>query len=358
MKTTIPATTAYPSAPLLSIQNAQLRSTMHTWQQLDACPACDSVSLTAYPTIRYIRYSRCADCGFTFSNPVPTQGALDDFYNSTFYSNYRRLEADRMERDRYFSVSMYTDMSRLASWLEKDRLNTVLDYGCGTAAFLAFLRDNYDFQRVEGIELSRAGAEIGQRKFGLSIVSSVQELKYREYDLVLLLEAIEHLPRPDILFKQIADLVKPGGRILITTPAVDNLLGRFFPSFCPHFTAPSHISMFTKKSISLFLLRFGMTIERLEIDKSNFQLFQTLGIGLLFRLDFPSPSHKDDLNGIIYVPNGLGKLLGLEPSRNPLGILGRILRVADRLIDPIWWRLRSAPRNEHLYVIARKSVSA
>lgn len=357
MKEAISATTAYPSAPLLSIQNAQLRSTMHAWQLLDACPACDSGALSAYSTIRYIRYSRCAACGFTFSNPVPTQDALDNFYNSTFYCNYRRLEADRMERDKYFSVSMYTDMSRLASWLEKDRLNTVLDYGCGTGAFLAFLRDNYDFQRVEGVETSRAGTEIGQRKFGLSIASSVQELKYQAYDLVLLLEVIEHLPRPDISFKQIAGLVKPGGRILITTPAVDNLLAKLFPSFCPHFTGPGHISLFTKKSISLFLLRFGMTIERLEIDKSHFRLFHTLGIGLLFTLDIPSPSHKDDLNGVIYMPNKMGKLLGLEPSKNPLGILGLILRVADRVTDPIWWCLR-APRNEHLYIIARKSVSA
>lgn len=350
--------TDYWSTPPLSALNEQLSKKIGSCPELDRCPVCRSNSLTKrFSTIRHIRYSRCRACGFTFSNPVPTNETLDLFYNSNFYLNYRRFEENRMDRDPYYSISMYTDMSRLANWLGQDKSIAILDYGCGTGAFLAFLRDKYGFQNVQGIELSSAGIAIGKQKFDLPIVPSRCELHHRSYDCVLLLEVIEHVPNPDIFFEQVVKFVKPSGSILITTPAVDNFLGLLMPSFCLHFTGPSHISMFTEKSMSLLLSRFGFRIERLEIDKSNSNLFYTIGISLLYKLDFMSPRNDDDSIDILYIPNSFGRFLKIDPQRQVprMGIFGRFLRGLDRLVSYAWQRLLSAPRNEHLYVLARKT---
>jgi len=351
--------TDYRPTPPLSALNAQLTQILVPRPALDKCPVCRSHCLTKrFSTIRYIRYSRCRVCGFTFSNPVPANETLESFYNSQFYLNYRKFEENRMERDPYYSISMYTDMSRLANWLGTDKSITILDYGCGTGAFLAFLRDKYGFQNVEGIELSNAGVIIGTHKFRLPLVSSKRELQRRSYDCVLLLEVIEHVPNPDIFFEEVVNFVKPGGSILITTPAVDNLLGLLMPAFCPHFTGPSHISMFTEKSISLLLSRFGFGIERLEVDTSKFNLFQTFGISLLYNLDFMSPHNDDDHIDSLYIPHLCGRYLKFHPQRQVprMGICGHFLRGLDRLVGYAWQRLPSAPRNEHLYVLARKAA--
>jgi 2-polyprenyl-3-methyl-5-hydroxy-6-metoxy-1,4-benzoquinol methylase len=137
-------------------------------------------------------------------------------------------------------------MNRLASWLGQDKSLQILDFGCGPGAFLAFLRDKFGFAHVEGLELSRDSVVFARQQYGLTVAATTAELRQPSYDCVILIEVIEHLPDPGAFFAQVAELVRPGGRVLITTPAVDNVYGRFLPSLCMHYTAPSHISLFTK----------------------------------------------------------------------------------------------------------------
>jgi 2-polyprenyl-3-methyl-5-hydroxy-6-metoxy-1,4-benzoquinol methylase len=301
-------------------------------------------------------HSRCRACGFVFANPIPDGEALYAFYNSSFYSNYRRLEEHRLSRERYFSISMYTDMRRLASWLGQDKSLSILDYGCGPGAFIALLRDEFGFSNVEGIEVNRESITIAERNFGLRIASSKDELHHQPYDCVLLLEVIEHIPLPDVFLEEIGELIKPGGRVLITTPAVDNLVSLLLPLHGPHYTAPSHISLFTKKALSELLYRFGFKIERFEIDES-IQIMERSMASLFYDLDFMSPSNDNDASDALATPNALGRLLRRKPRRQ--FSLGRIpfYRV-DQLLVRLSKLIPSIPRNNHLYVLARKDGSA
>ena len=318
--------TDYAQTPSLCELNAQLVAEINSWRRLDVCPVCDARSVTRFATIRHFPYSRCRACGLTFANPVPSNEVLDAFYNSPFYGNYRRLEAKRIARDRYFSISMYTDMRRLASWLGGDQSLTILDYGCGPGAFLALLRDEFGFSNVEGLELSRVGVEFARQHYGLTVASSTAELRRQFYDCVILIEVIEHLPDPAAIFSQLSKLVRPGGHVLITTPSVDNLLGRFFPSLCMHYTAPSHISLFTRQALASLLSRFSFEIERIETDEC-FLTLERVGMSLAYDLDFVSPQHDEDDNDALYIPNGLGRLLGFQPGRSPVkGPFGRLCK--------------------------------
>jgi 2-polyprenyl-3-methyl-5-hydroxy-6-metoxy-1,4-benzoquinol methylase len=302
-------------------------------------------------------YSRCGNCGFTFANPVPPDELLSVYYNSTFYRNYRCLEYNRIPRDRFYSISMYTDPHRLARWLGDDRAISILDYGCGPGAFLALLRENYGFSALEGLELNRQSVEIARKHFGFTLAKSPQELKQPAYDCVTLLEVIEHIPDPSSFFRHISELVKPGGRVLITTPAVDNLLGRFYPRLCIHYTAPSHVSLFTRQAMELWLSRFEFEIERIEMDHT-IEFLETAPLGLLYDLDFLGPQHDDDSPDFLYCPNAIGRILGLRPRRTePAYPFKGVLARMNRLLYKIARHLRPVPRNTHLYVLARKCSS-
>ena len=41
--------------------------------------------------------------------------------------------------------------------------------------------------------------------------------------------------------------------MLVTTPAIDNFDGRHLPGHCAHYTAPSHVSLFTTKAMRILL---------------------------------------------------------------------------------------------------------
>jgi|GEM_PF-1896933 len=350
-------TETYVEAPRLGEICAELSAEIKTWPKLRVCPICEARSLSRLATIRHFPYSRCRACGFTFANPRPPIELYEVFYNSPYYSNYRRLEMNRIRREGYFSISMYRNMREMASWLGDDQSVSILDCGCGTGTFLALLRDKFGFANVTGCELSRTCVEFARRHYGLTVTLSLDELSPDScYDLVILTEVIEHHPNPASFLGELSARLRPGGHILVTTPAVDNLAGRYLASQCMHYTAPSHISLFTTKALIHLLSRIGFGIERLEIDEF-FPTLDRMAMGLLYDLDFVGPRHDHDQIDIAYIPNALGRLLGRESKRVwSVGPIRKRLQRADRILARHFWRrLRALPRTDHLYVLARKS---
>jgi 2-polyprenyl-3-methyl-5-hydroxy-6-metoxy-1,4-benzoquinol methylase len=343
----------FSSSPTLSELNTRLCPQRVRWKEIAACAACGSSSIKAFATLRDISYDRCQKCGFTFANPVPPNDVLSEFYNSPFYNNYRKLESNRIQSEPYFSISAYTDLRRLASWLEEERPAYILDVGCGPGSFLALLRDEFDFESVEGIEINSQSKNIAEQNYGLRLVSDVSELRYKHYDLIILHEVIEHVPHPDEFLEFVHSFVKPGGRLLLTTPSVRNLPARFFPSHCGHYVGPNHISMFTEEALSELLSRFQFRIERLEVDICAHILGNFI-LSLVYDLDFLSPRSDDDSNDLLFVPTRIGYSLGLIPTRSP-GRLGRALQRLDRLAASVIRKGLSIQHSDHLYVLARKA---
>src|SRR4051794_4651934 len=115
----------YENCPTLRELNAQTK--VLSWTKVPSCPACGRSNVKMFARLRHIDYDRCADCGFTFANPLPSEASLSTFYNTSFYNNYRKLEAARIAVEPYFSIS-FGDLPRLASWIENmDRSSSILD---------------------------------------------------------------------------------------------------------------------------------------------------------------------------------------------------------------------------------------
>ena len=306
----------YSPTPSLVAFNEALRSQTHTWQMLDACPACAERKIAKFRTIRKLSYSRCRSCGFRFANPTPPESVISAFYNSPFYANYRRLEERRIFREPYFSMSISRpEMNRLAAWLDNDPAAKILDYGCGPGSFLALLRDEFGFRSVDGIELSGDGRRIAKERYRLAIKTNVDALPHGQYDYVSLLEVIEHIPQPDAVLRDAFTLLKPTGKILIATPSIDNPIGLFLPSYADApYSAPCHVSLFTRKAMDRLLHRLGFEVERIQFSNS-WRVIEALVTSMLYELDFVSPQHDDDLNDFFYRPNAMGSLLGREPRR-------------------------------------------
>lgn len=344
----------YLAAPSLRTLNTELVDGMKAWKELDACPACAGRSLARFATIKELSYGRCCTCGLRFANPSPSDEVISNFYNGPFYSNYRRLEENRIARDKYFSVSIGLDaMLRLGAWLGDNKTARVLDYGCGPGTFMALLRDRFGFSNVEGLELNRQSSKIAKQSYSFDLHRSPEELEHASFDYIVLLEVLEHTADPDAFLRRVTTLLKPGGRILITTPAVDNPISIFLPSHSEApYSAPCHISLFTKKALMSLLTRLNFGIERLEVGHS-WSVMEKIMANLFYDLDFLSPRHDDDCNDSLYVPNALGRLLGLKPRRSLSSLYWRLLRRADSLVARIVRRyLRVVPMNGHMYVLA------
>lgn len=145
-----------------------------------------------------------------------------------------------------------------------------------------------------------------------------------------------------------------GGGILIATPAVDNPIGLFLPSFADApYSSPCHISLFTKKALTCLLSRYNFRIERIEISES-WEVMEKFVASLFYDVDFLSPRHDEDSNDFLYTPNTLGRLFGAKPQRNLSSVFWRALRRADNLLACAARRFPNiVPMNGHMWVLAR-----
>lgn len=96
----------------------------------------------------------------------------------------------------------------------------ILEIGCGTGHNLPMLAK---FGTVEAIEIDPAAREIAAERLGQPVGSApLPELTGVErgaYDLIAVLDVVEHIADDVAALKAMGECLKPGGKILITVPA-------------------------------------------------------------------------------------------------------------------------------------------
>ena len=343
---------SYEKAPTLLEYNKEKKSAAAEWSQVSECAACLSKRVSPFATIRFISYYRCRHCGFIFANPRPTDAYLKEFYNSPFYNNYRVCERQRLAIDKYFSISTQS-IPMVADWIKDYPKARVLDFGCGPGSFLAYLRDKYGFTDLYGVELNKQSAAVAREMHGLHIATDLSDVQSESFDIVVLIEVIEHINDVEHIMKLVNKLVRPGGKLLVTTDAVNNIVSTYFPSWAPHFTGPSHISLFSESALSQLLSRFGYEVERRYAVPAD-QLFGDFVLSPFYTLDFASPISMTDLDDRLYVPNRLARQLGFQPTRTPPRLF-RMIRRLDNILGRALSRIYPSRLSSHQFVLARKA---
>ncbi|MEO5821590.1 MAG: class I SAM-dependent methyltransferase [Vicinamibacteraceae bacterium] len=128
----------------------------------------------------------------------------------------------------------------------------VLDIGCGDGVLFPFLSR---FGTVEGIEpdplvVTADGPwrqVIHQRFFDATFAPATR------YDLILMLDVLEHLDAPEAALRHASTLLSPGGRILITVPA-------FMALWTHHDDVNRHVTRFTKSTLAPVAAAAGLAI--------------------------------------------------------------------------------------------------
>jgi SAM-dependent methyltransferase len=133
----------------------------------------------------------------------------------------------------------------------------VLDLGCGAGRFLALLDDD-----AVGVEIAEAAAVRARRQGEVRLIGDDGTLPFGhgEFDLVWCSEVIEHVPDALGLLQEVRRVLKPGGRLLLTTPD-HSWWRRVLISairFDVHFDPMGHhVRFFTRASLERLLREAG-----------------------------------------------------------------------------------------------------
>ena len=190
----------------------------------DECPACGSREIFDLDVLP-LRAARtgfvcvCDECGLVFSNPIPTPDDLAQFYSpSGAWGNERRDLTDASERAPGRPGGKWTQLFDPIRG-ELDVASpppgaAVLDFGCGEGKLLDRLQECG--WQTSGIEpaLDRAF----QRHRRLDAIP-----RAATFDLIVLLQVLEHVPNPLDLLRQLAGACRVGGHLLVGVPRFDTL---------------------------------------------------------------------------------------------------------------------------------------
>lgn len=220
------------------------------------------------------------DYGYRRLDPIPDEGETTKFYQSQYYDLIRKGErapdvhklmagGEEADRERsWLSSSVYSDI--LAVLEQKGNLSSkrLLDVGCGTGEFIAFMRQ-HGWDAV-GLELCSEAVAIAKSR-GLEVYNlSIEEFlsKHLQYSsaftVVTLLHVLEHVPNPVELLNLAKNLLTDKGIIVIQVPNDFNelqLAAQKKMNKKPWWIAiPDHINYFDFYSLHALLERLSMRI--------------------------------------------------------------------------------------------------
>ena len=134
----------------------------------------------------------------------------------------------------------------------------ILEIGCGTGHNLPMLAR---FGTVDAVEIDDAARAIAERRLGRSISSArlpeLAGIADGHYDLIALLDVLEHVEDDVAALKSIARRLRPGGTILLTVP-------QYSWMWSGHDVANHHHRRYVKASLKDAVVRAELKLDVLS----------------------------------------------------------------------------------------------
>jgi 2-polyprenyl-3-methyl-5-hydroxy-6-metoxy-1,4-benzoquinol methylase len=216
----------------------------------------------------FIAY-KCLACNLVYLNPRPDISEFDKIYPA----NYHAFDFSETKFGIVYKVRQQLETKRLLNFSKDLEENArVLDIGCGDGFHLKLLaKYGKKSWQLEGIDINKRAVEMAERSKLNVRQGTIETLNLPEnfYDLVLMIQTIEHLAKPDEMLLNIKKILKPGGQLVIVTDNTDSLDFTFFKSrYWGGYHFPRHWNLFNKIAINKLAAKTGFEIVSLTTQCS------------------------------------------------------------------------------------------
>jgi len=233
--------------------------------------------------------------GFYQISPTPSKEDVDKYYEEEFYSTKKYFNNSSLKvqlEDKEFFDSRWKNMySKFNSFSKKKKNISMLDVGCGWAQSLIYFKNKG--YKCYGFDPSKEAVEYALKKniaAKQSFLEGMNVFGNKKFDIVTLVNVLEHLRDPVKALVQIKNILKPGGIIFIDVPNDFNdfqIVGAKVHKMKNWWIAPPrHLNYFSNKTLSKLLKSLGykillseasFPIEMFLLFNDNYVLNRNLG---------------------------------------------------------------------------------
>lgn len=193
----------------------------------------------------------CTSCGLQTQYPRPDASKLytEEYYSGNADFSYR----DERKTEKF---DRYVWNARIKNIQKFKYAGNFLDIGCSFGGFLNCAKEaGFD---VTGVEISPFSAKIAEAR-GFKVFTGEfldADLPENFFDVVTLVEVIEHLSEPSRVFKKLNRILKPGGLLLLQTANFEGWQAiEAGPNY--HYYLPGHFYYYSESNLKKILDQSG-----------------------------------------------------------------------------------------------------
>jgi SAM-dependent methyltransferase len=216
------------------------------------CLVCGASSFTPLWEI----LQRCGGCGFVTARldaPIDARRLYEgDYFTGEEYLDYRADEA-------FFRKNFRKRLNQIRQHASGGRL---LEIGAAYGFFLDLAREYFE---VVGYEVNPAAVAYARTALRLEVrqddfLAATTADIGGPIDVAVLWDVVEHLERPDLFLRKIADSSRPGGVLCLTTGDIGSFVARQRGRKWRMIHPPSHLHYFDRRTITHLLDRCGFEV--------------------------------------------------------------------------------------------------
>jgi 2-polyprenyl-3-methyl-5-hydroxy-6-metoxy-1,4-benzoquinol methylase len=212
---------------------------------------------------------RCGTCDLRFVYPLPN--SLENIYGEDYFAGaedgFGYVDYDADKQPMVGAFKKYLQLIRRL----RPGSKTLFDVGAATGFFLDVARqDGFD---VSGVEISEYAAQKAREK-GISVETGLLDTvdSSNAYDVITMLDLIEHVTDPLEILKKAHALLAPNGLIVINTPDAGSLYASMMGCRWHLIVPPEHLYYFNRKNIARILEQAGFRTRLITTIGKNFSV--------------------------------------------------------------------------------------
>lgn len=233
---------------------------------IKVCPICEGTEFK--PVLSGVDYTvsretfkivECNNCGFHFTNPIPTIDKIGEYYKAESYVSHSSSNKGLINK-LYQKVRKHTLKQKLKLVTRLAKGNSILDIGAGTGHFLNVCQQaNWNSLGLEPDADARAFAK---KEFDVTLQSTadLHQLPEASRDVITMWHVLEHVYdlRKDV--EQIVKVLKEDGVLVVAVPNRNSFDAKHYKEFWAAYDLPIHLYHFVPDDIKRLFGQFNMEV--------------------------------------------------------------------------------------------------